>query len=48
MNYQEALDYIEGLAVFGVKLGLTRIERLLELLGQFVKIVTNYEELLNA
>lgn len=34
MNYQEALDYIEGLAVFGVKLGLTRIERLLELLGQ--------------
>lgn len=34
MNYKEALDYIEGLAVWGVRLGLVRIERLLELLGQ--------------
>ena len=34
MNYKEAIDYIEGLAVWGVRLGLVRIERLLELLGQ--------------
>ena len=32
MNYQEALDYLEGLNVFGVRLGLSRITRLLELL----------------
>ena len=32
MNYQEALDYLEGLNVFGVRLGLSRIKRLLELL----------------
>ncbi|SEH25605.1 bifunctional folylpolyglutamate synthase/dihydrofolate synthase [Selenomonas sp. KH1T6] len=32
MNYQEALDYLEGLNVFGIRLGLSRITRLLELL----------------
>ena len=32
MNYQEALTYLEGLNIFGIKLGLTRIQRLLELL----------------
>ena len=32
MNYQEAIAYLEGLNVFGIKLGLSRIERLLELL----------------
>ena len=32
MNYQEALAYLEGLNIFGIKLGLTRIQRLLELL----------------
>ena len=30
MNYQEALAYLEGLNVFGVRLGLSRIQRLLE------------------
>lgn len=33
MNYQEAISYLEGLKIFGIRLGLTRIERLLELLG---------------
>lgn len=33
MNYSEALSYIEGLNIFGIKLGLSRINRLLELLG---------------
>lgn len=33
MTYEEAIDYIEGLARFGIKLGLSRIERLLKLLG---------------
>lgn len=33
MNYQEALAYLDGLNVFGVRLGLTRIRRLLALLG---------------
>ena len=32
MTYQEALSYVESLKIFGVRLGLTRIERLLELL----------------
>lgn len=32
MNYQEALAYLEGLNIFGIKLGLSRIERLLEIL----------------
>ena len=32
MNYQEALSYLEELSVFGVRLGLGRIERLLSLL----------------
>lgn len=32
MNYQEAISYLEGLKIFGIRLGLTRIERLLELL----------------
>lgn len=32
MDYQEALDYLEGLNVFGIRLGLSRITRLLELL----------------
>lgn len=32
MNYNEALEYIEGLNIFGMKLGLARITRLLELL----------------
>ena len=32
MNYQEALEYLEGLNVFGIRLGLSRIARLLELL----------------
>lgn len=32
MNYQEALAYLEGLNIFGIKLGLARIQRLLELL----------------
>lgn len=32
MTYREALDYIEGLEIFGIKLGLSRIRRLLELL----------------
>ena len=34
MNYQEAISYLEGLKIFGIRLGLTRIERLLELLGR--------------
>ncbi|MBQ1470159.1 MAG: bifunctional folylpolyglutamate synthase/dihydrofolate synthase, partial [Schwartzia sp.] len=33
MNYQESLEYLEELNTFGVKLGLSRIERLAELLG---------------
>ena len=33
MNYQEALAYLDGLNVFGVRLGLSRIKRLLSLLG---------------
>lgn len=32
MTYQEALAYLESLQVFGIKLGLERIQRLLELL----------------
>ena len=32
MNYEEALSYLEGLNIFGIKLGLDRINRLLELL----------------
>lgn len=34
MNYQEAISYLEGLKIFGIRLGLTRIKRLLELLGR--------------
>lgn len=34
MNYQESIYYLESLARFGIKLGLKRIERLLEILGQ--------------
>lgn len=34
MTYQEALTYLDGLNVFGIKLGLARITRLLELLGE--------------
>ena len=33
MNYRESLTYLDGLNVFGVRLGLARIKRLLELLG---------------
>lgn len=33
MNYQEALEYLEELNVFGVNLGLARIQRLMFLLG---------------
>ena len=33
MDYKESLSYIESLNVFGSKLGLSRIERLTELLG---------------
>ena len=33
MNYRESLTYLDGLNVFGVRLGLARIQRLLELLG---------------
>jgi len=33
MNYQESLAYLDSLSVFGVRLGLARIKRLLELLG---------------
>ena len=33
MNYQESLEYLEELNTFGVKLGLSRIEQLAELLG---------------
>lgn len=33
MNYTESLAYLDGLSVFGVRLGLARIQRLLELLG---------------
>ena len=33
MNYKEALAYLEGLNRFGIRLGLSRIKRLLELLG---------------
>ena len=32
MTYQEALGYLESLEIFGIKLGLSRIRRLLELL----------------
>ena len=32
MDYSEALAYLESLQIFGIKLGLTRITRLLELL----------------
>lgn len=34
MTYQEALTYLDGLNAFGIKLGLERITRLLELLGE--------------
>ena len=34
MNYQESLMYLDELNTFGIKLGLSRIERLTELLGQ--------------
>ena len=34
MNYQEAISYLEGLKIFGIRLGLSRITRLLELLGE--------------
>lgn len=33
MNYNEALTYVEGTAKFGMKLGLERMERVLEILG---------------
>lgn len=33
MNYQEAINYIENTAQFGMKLGLERTEKILELLG---------------
>lgn len=33
-TYQEALAYLEGLDTFGIKLGLTRIEDLLERMGR--------------
>lgn len=33
MNYQESLMYLDELNTFGIKLGLSRIERLTELLG---------------
>jgi len=33
MNYTEAVDFIENAAMFGMKLGLTNISKLLELLG---------------
>jgi len=33
MNYAEAVDFIENAAMFGMKLGLTNISKLLELLG---------------
>ena len=33
MDYKESLSYLESLNVFGSKLGLSRIERLTELLG---------------
>ena len=33
MNYTESLSYLDSLNVFGVRLGLVRIKRLLELLG---------------
>jgi len=33
MNYQEALDYLKNLTTFGMNLGLDRIEKLMELLG---------------
>lgn len=33
LNYKQALDFILGLKVFGSKLGLNNITRLLELLG---------------
>jgi dihydrofolate synthase / folylpolyglutamate synthase len=34
MNYQESMVYLESLNTFGIKLGLTRITRLLELMEQ--------------
>ncbi|UCD02983.1 MAG: bifunctional folylpolyglutamate synthase/dihydrofolate synthase [Candidatus Aenigmatarchaeota archaeon] len=33
MDYHEAMDYLEGLGFFGMKLGLERIEHLLQKLG---------------
>ena len=30
MNYRESLTYLDGLNVFGVRLGLARIQRLLD------------------
>lgn len=33
MNYREAIEYIENTAKFGINLGLKRIERLCELMG---------------
>ena len=33
MNYKEALDYIYGTKAFGSKLGLERISKLMDLLG---------------
>lgn len=33
MNYKEALEYLDELNVFGISLGLVRIQKLLELMG---------------
>lgn len=33
MNYKEALEYLDSLNKFGIRLGLARIQRLLELMG---------------
>jgi len=34
VNYDQSLNYLETLAAFGIKPGLTRIEKLLELMGR--------------
>ena len=42
LSYEEAIDFLTGRTVFGINLGLQRIERLLELMGQPQKSGVKY------
>ncbi len=33
MNYEESIAYLESLTIYGINLSLTRIKKMLELLG---------------